>query len=156
MSTPAVTDHKTLALLAACQGLLLINGAGLISMQGLVGYMLTDTKSLATLGATTYVIGSALAAMPAALWMARVGRRAGFMTGAFVNIVGCGLAALALHLRSFPLFCAATAVIGIYQAIGLQYRFAAAEVAAPADRATAISWVLAGGIAGLVENPRVR
>ena len=53
MSTPAVTDHKTLALLAACQGLLLINGAGLISMQGLVGYMLTDTKSLATLGATT-------------------------------------------------------------------------------------------------------
>jgi MFS family permease len=153
MSTPAVTDHKTLALLAACQGLLLINGAGLISMQGLVGYMLTDTKSLATLGATTYVIGSALAAMPAALWMARVGRRAGFMTGAFINIVGCGLAALALHLRSFPLFCAATAVIGIYQAIGLQYRFAAAEVAAPADRAKAISWVLAGGIAGGILGP---
>lgn len=153
MSTPAVTDHKTLALLAACQGLLLINGAGLISMQGLVGYMLTDTKSLATLGATTYVIGSALAAMPAALWMARVGRRAGFMTGAFINIVGCGLAALALHLRSFPLFCAATAVIGIYQAIGLQYRFAAAEVAAPSDRAKAISWVLAGGIAGGILGP---
>ena len=153
MSTPAVTDHRTLALLAACQGLLLINGAGLISMQGLVGYMLTDTKSLATLGATTYVIGSALAAMPAAMWMARVGRRAGFMTGAFINIVGCGLAALALHLRSFPLFCAATAVIGIYQAIGLQYRFAAAEVAAPADRAKAISWVLAGGIAGGILGP---
>ena len=153
MSTPAVTDRKTLALLAACQGLLLINGAGLISMQGLVGYMLTDTKSLATLGATTYVIGSSLAAMPAALWMARVGRRAGFMTGAFINIVGCGLAALALHLRSFPLFCAATAVIGIYQAIGLQYRFAAAEVAAPADRAKAISWVLAGGIAGGILGP---
>lgn len=153
MSTPAVTDRKTLALLAVCQGLLLINGAGLISMQGLVGYMLTDTKSLATLGATTYVIGSSLAAMPAALWMARVGRRAGFMTGAFINIVGCGLAALALHLRSFPLFCAATAVIGIYQAIGLQYRFAAAEVAAPADRAKAISWVLAGGIAGGILGP---
>ncbi len=153
MSTPAVTDRKTLALLAACQGLLLINAAGLISMQGLVGYMLTDTKSLATLGATTYVIGSALAAMPAALWMARVGRRAGFMTGAFINIVGCGLAALALYLRSFPLFCAATAVIGIYQAIGLQYRFAAAEVAAPADRAKAISWVLAGGIAGGILGP---
>jgi len=75
------------------------------------------------------------------------------MTGAFINIVGCGLAALALHLRSFPLFCAATAVIGIYQAIGLQYRFAAAEVAAPADRAKAISWVLAGGIAGGILGP---
>jgi len=153
MSMPAVTDRKTLALLAACQALLLINASGLISMQGLVGYMLAETKSLATLGATTYVIGSALAAMPAALWMGRVGRRAGFMTGAFINIVGCGIAALALHLKSFPLFCAATAIIGIYQAIGLQYRFAAAEVAAPADRAKAISWVLAGGIAGGILGP---
>ncbi len=49
---------------------------------------------------------------------------------------------------SFALYCAATAVIGIYNAIGLQYRFAAAEVAAPADRAKAISLVLAGGIVG--------
>jgi hypothetical protein len=77
MRAPVTTDHKTLALLAVCQALLLINGAGLISMQGLVGYMLVDTKSLATLGATTYVIGSTVAAMPASLWMARVGRRAG-------------------------------------------------------------------------------
>src|SRR4029453_12177799 len=49
---------------------------------------------------------------------------------------------------SFALYCAATAVIGIYNAIGLQYRFAAAEVATPADRAKAISLVLAGGIVG--------
>ena len=39
-------------------------------------------------------------------------------------------------------------MIGIYNAIGLQYRFAAAEVAAPADKAKAISLVLAGGIVG--------
>jgi MFS family permease len=38
--------------------------------------------------------------------------------------------------------------MGIYNAIGLQYRFAAAEVAAPADRAKAISLVLAGGVVG--------
>ena len=153
MSAPAVTDRRTLALLAVCQALLLINASGLISMQGLVGYRLADTKALATLGATTYVVGSALAAMPASLWMARVGRRAGFMTGAFINIVGCGLAALALQVSSFALFCVATAVIGIYQAIGLQYRFAAAEVATVADRAKAISWVLAGGIAGGLLGP---
>jgi MFS family permease len=80
--------------------------------------------------------------------MAKVGRRAGFMAGALINVGGCMLAALALQQRSFVLFCAATAVIGVYNAIGLQYRFAAAEVATPADRAKAISWVLAGGIAG--------
>ena len=146
--TPRATDHRTLALLAACQALLLTNAAALISMNALVGYDLAPSKALATLGATTYVIGSAVAAMPAALYMAKAGRRAGFMAGALINVGGCMLAALALQQRSFALFCAATAVIGIYNAIGLQYRFAAAEVATPSDRAKAISWVLAGGIAG--------
>jgi MFS family permease len=148
VTAPASTDRRTLALLAACQALLLVNAAGLISMNGLVGRMLAPTGALATLGATTYVIGSTLAAMPAALWMARVGRRRGFMTAALVNVGGCLLAALALHWSSFALFCFATAIIGVYNAFGLQYRFAAAEVAAPQDKAKATSWVLAGGIAG--------
>jgi MFS family permease len=147
------TSYRDIFLLACCQALLLVNGAGLISMNGLIGYELATDKSFATLGATTYVLGSALAAMPAALWMGRAGRRAGFMTGALINVGGCLLAAWALALASFPLFCVATGVIGIYNAIGLQYRFAAAEVAAPADRAKAISLVLAGGIVGGVVGP---
>jgi hypothetical protein len=70
------------------------------------------------------------------------------MTGALINIGGCALGAAALAIGSFALFCIATAIIGIYNAIGLQYRFAAAEVASTADRAKAISLVLAGGIVG--------
>jgi len=142
------TSYRNIFLLACCQALLLVNTSGLTLMNGLVGYSLVDAKSLATLGATTFVLGSALAAMPASAWMARVGRRAGFMTGAMVNIAGCVVAAIALALRSFPLFCAATAVIGVYTAFAMQYRFAAAEVAAPSDRAKAISLVLAGGVVG--------
>ncbi len=142
------TSYRDIFLLACCQGLLLTNSAGLITMSGLVGFALADTKALATLGVTTYVLGSAVATMPASLWMARVGRRAGFMAGAAINIGGCALGAVALAQSSFALFCVATAVIGIYNAIGLQYRFAAAEVAAPADKAKAISLVLAGGILG--------
>jgi predicted MFS family arabinose efflux permease len=68
--------------------------------------------------------------------------------GALINVGGCTLAALAMWMGSFALYCVATAVIGVYNAIGLQYRFAAAEVANPADRAMAISLVLAGGIVG--------
>jgi MFS family permease len=134
--------------LACCQALLLTNAAGLISMSAIVGFSLAETKTLATLGATTYVLGSALATMPASLWMARVGRRTGFMTGAAINIGGCALGALALWMHSFALFCIATAVIGIYNAVGLQYRFAAAEIVTGAHRAKAISLVLAGGIVG--------
>jgi MFS family permease len=149
------TSYRNIFLLACCQALLLTNAAGLISMNGLVGYSLVDTKTIATLGATTYVLGSALSTMPMSLWMGRVGRRRGFMTGALINIAGCGLAVLALRLASFPLYCAATAVIGVYNAVGLQYRFAAAEVAAPDDKARAISLVLAGGIAGGFVGPEL-
>ena len=80
------TSYRNIFLLAACQALLLTNAAGLISMNGLVGYSMTDVKVLATLGATTYVLGSALSTMPMSLWMAKVGRRRGFMTGALINM----------------------------------------------------------------------
>ena len=154
-SRPAMrTSYRDIALLACCQALLLINNSGLIAMNGLVGYALVDNKALATLGATSFVVGSAFAAMPAALWMAKVGRRRGFMTGSAIAVVGAAMCALALWLGSFALFCFGTAVIGIYTAFGLQYRFAAAEVAAPEFRAKAISLVLAGGIAGGFLGPQ--
>jgi len=148
------TSYRDIALLACCQALLLINNAALISMNGLVGYSLVENKAFATLGATTFVLGSALAAMPAALWMAKVGRRRGFMVGSSIAVVGAATCALALYLANFALFCFGTAVIGIYTAFGLQYRFAAAEVAAPEFRAKAISLVLAGGIAGGFLGPQ--
>ena len=142
------TSYRDIFLLGCCQALLLTNAAGLITMNGLVGYALADTKTLATLGVTLYVLGSALATMPASLWMARVGRRRGFMAGALINVAGCALAVLAISRGSFVLYCVATGVMGIYNAIGLQYRFAAAEVAAPPDKPKAISLVLAGGVVG--------
>jgi len=153
LTVTTTTSYRNIFLLACCQALLLTNAAGLIAMNGLVGYGLAETKTLATLGATTYVLGSALATMPMSLWMARVGRRRGFMAGALVNLGGCALAVFALWMKSFPLYCLATAVIGIYTAVGFQYRFAAMEVATAADRAKAVSLVLAGGIAGGVLGP---
>ncbi len=83
------TSYRNIFLLACCQALLLTNAAGLISMNALVGFSLTDIKTLATLGATTYVLGSALTTMPMSLWMGKVGRRRGFMAGALINIAGC-------------------------------------------------------------------
>jgi MFS family permease len=142
------TSYRDIALLACCQALLLVNNSGLIAMNGLVGYALVDNKTFATIGVTSYVLGSALAAMPAALYMARVGRRRGFMTGSLIAIVGSATCAMAIARASFPLYCLGTAIVGIYTAFGLQYRFAAAEVAAPAFKAKAISLVLAGGIVG--------
>jgi MFS family permease len=142
------TSYRDIFLLACCQALLLVNNSGLIAMNGLVGYALAGSKAFATAGVTTYVLGSALSALPAALWMAKVGRRRGFMVASLIAVAGSGVCALALVLSSFALFCLGTASIGVYTAFGLQYRFAAAEVAAPQFKAKAISLVLAGGVAG--------
>src|SRR4051812_9093141 len=137
------TSYRDIALLAACQALLLINNAGLISMNGLIGHALAEDKAFSTFGATTYVLGSALATMPASLWMGRVGRRRGFMAGSLIGILGSFVAAFALWRGSFALFCTGTAIIGVYTAFALQYRFAAAEVAEAHFKAKAISLVLA-------------
>ncbi|MEO5701277.1 MAG: MFS transporter, partial [Casimicrobiaceae bacterium] len=147
------TTRRNIFLLSCCQALLLVNTAGLIAMNALIGYSLVANKTFASLGVTTYVLGSAAATMPASLWMARVGRQRGFMIGSAIGIVGTLLAAFALSLGSFPLFCASTAIMGVYTAFGLQYRFAAAEIAPPAFKAKAISLVLAGGIVGGILGP---
>jgi MFS family permease len=149
------TSYRDIFLLACCQALLLVNASGLTAMNGLVGYALAGDKAFATAGVTTYVLGSALSAMPAALWMAKVGRRRGFMTASLLCIGGSAVCALALLCSSFALFCLGTAIMGIYTAFGLQYRFAAAEVAVDRFKAKAISLVLAGGIAGGFLGPEV-
>src|SRR5262249_38924366 len=95
------TSYRDIFLLACCQALLLANSSGLISLNGLAGYQLASDKSLATLGVTTYVLGSAAAAMPMALWMGRVGRRRGFIAGALENGAGGGIGVLAAPVPSF-------------------------------------------------------
>jgi predicted MFS family arabinose efflux permease len=56
-------------------------------------------------------------------------------------------------LQSFWLLCFGTLVFGVYNAYGQYYRFAAADVAGPEFRSTAISLVLAGGLVGGVLGP---
>jgi MFS family permease len=101
------------------------------------------------------VIGGALATLPAAFFMKRHGRRAGFMLGAGIGMLGALISAFAVSIGSFWLLCLGTVFAGIYNAFGQQYRFAAAD-AAPLDwKGKAISLTLAGGILGGVIGPEV-
>jgi MFS family permease len=142
-------------LLACCQALLLTNAVTLISIGALAGYALAADKRLATLPAATYVIGALLGTMPASLWMRRVGRRSGFITGGAFGLAGSTLATFAMVSSSLALLCAGTALLGVYNAFGQYYRFAAADAAAPGFKARAISYVLAGGLVGGIVGPEV-
>jgi len=148
-------QKKNVFLLACCQALLLTNAVTIISIGALAGYALAEDKRLATLPQTAYVIGALLGTMPASMWMRRVGRRNGFLTGGVFALAGSTIATYAMVSSSLAFLCAGTLLLGVYNAFGQYYRFAAADAAASDFKARAISYVLAGGLVGGIVGPEV-
>jgi MFS family permease len=144
---------RNLLLLASCQALLLTNAVTIVAITGLVGTKIAPHISLATVPLTTYVIGTAASTMPASLFMRRHGRRKGFLLGGALAVLGALVCTIAVWNSQFLLLCVGTAMFGIYNAFGLYYRFAAADIAPKEMRSRAISWTLAGGIVGGVLGP---
>ena len=152
-SKAARVANVNVGLLAACQAMLFTNNSTLIAINGLAGLALAPNASLATLPVTCWVIGGAIATMPASQYMKRVGRRSGLMRGAAIGVLGALICAAAVWQASFWLLCFGAVVFGTFNAFGQYYRFVAAEVAAPDFRATAVSLVLAGGLVGGILGP---
>jgi MFS family permease len=147
-------EKKNVALLCATQALLFTNNTILIAINGLAGYALATDKSLATLPVTSYVIGAALTTLPVSHLMRRVGRINGFTIGTLIGILGALICGYAVYSHSFWMLCAGTLVMGIYNASGQYYRFAAADVASPDFKSKAISLVMAGGLVGGILGPQ--
>ena len=148
--------HRQIGLLACGQALLLTNGATMVALNVLAGLSIAADPSLASLPVTTYVLGSALSTLPASMAMRRIGRRAGFVVSAGFCMAGSLLCTLAMFMHSLTLLCAGTMLVGVYNAFGQYYRFAAADVTdlhAPRFKERAISLVLTGGIVGGILGP---
>lgn len=135
-----------ITLLAVCQALFTSNMSILIALGSLVGYALATDKSLSTLPVATVVVGTAIFTLPAALFMGRLGRRAGFVFGALLAAVGAWFAFYSIRTSDFWLLCFSTALIGGAAAFGQQYRHAAVEMAPESFRGWAVSLVMAGGV----------
>lgn len=148
-------QRRNVALLSLGQGLMLINIVTMVAVSSLASLALTGDRRFATLPLTFSVIGTALATLPASYFMKHRGRRQGFMLGAVLGILGTLLCALAIYEREFWLLCVGTLLGGIYNAIGQQYRFAAADVADMSWKPRAISLTLAGGILGGILGPEL-
>lgn len=142
-------------MLAAAQALAASGGPLVTLAGGIVGQTLAPSPLLATLPITCLVIGVAISSVPVAALMRRIGRRAGFMTGAAISTTGSLLAAAATSQQSFVVFCAATLVMGTGAAFVQQYRFAAAESVGPQHTGRAVSFVLVGGIIAGVLGPEI-
>lgn len=147
--------HKNVLVLACSQALFTSTTAMMITIGGLVGYLLADNKALATLPVSSAVVGLALATIPASMLMKRVGRRAGFMIGAGFGVAGGVISGFGVFVSSFWLLTLGTLLVGVYQAHGQLYRFAAVDSAPERFKSKAISLVLAGGVVAGFMGPQL-
>lgn len=148
-------SRRAVGVLALAQALYLSAAAVTFTFSGLAGYALADDKALATLPMALMTVATALATIPASLLMGRLGRRAGFILGASAGVIGGALSAWAIAAASFTLFCLGGALMGVFQAFAMYYRFAAADLAPEAWKGKAVSWVMAGGVAAALIGPQI-
>ena len=152
---PFQHERSNILRLAIAQALAGANATVVYATGAIVGDMLAPSRALATLPISLFVVGMALATLPAGAIAHRHGRRAAFLAGTGCGVLAGLLAALALVLGSFPLFCAGTVAGGMYAAVVLSFRFAAADCAPPDRRARALSAVMAGGVFAGVIGPQL-
>jgi len=145
--------HRQVALLATAQGLFQTVSILVMTIGGLAGAQLASRPELATAPIAAMFLGTALAMFPASAFMARFGRRAGFLLGAGLGVSSGLIAALGMWLGSLSILALGTFFAGTYQAFAQFYRFAASEVADDQFRPKAISLVLAGGVAAALLGP---
>ena len=147
--------RRNVMVLVAAQALLGAQLPMMFIVAGLAGKSLAPNACLATLPISAMVIGSMLTATPLSAFMARRGRRAGFVIGTAGGATGAIISAFGLYSSSFALFVLGALFTGIYMSAQGFFRFAAADTASDAFRPKAISWVMAGGLLSAVVGPEL-
>jgi MFS family permease len=141
--------------LAAAQALTGANSAVIFATGSIVGATLAPDISFATVPLSMYVVGLAAGTLPTGAISRAYGRRVAFIIGTGCGVLTGLLGAFAILHASFPLFCCATFLGGLYGAVSQSYRFAAADGASAEYRPKAVSWVMAGGVFAGVLGPQL-
>ncbi|WP_448554474.1 MFS transporter [Thalassotalea montiporae] len=137
--------------LALAQALSGANNVVLFITGAIVGNSLAPTPLLATLPVSLFVIGMAVFVLPVGEIARKFGRKTAFSVGTLCGALTGLLAALAILINSFWLYCFSTFVGGAYAAVILSFRFAVTDGLPTPMQAKALSWVMAGGIfAGVI------
>lgn len=148
-------DWWNVGVLAICQMLYNSGRSLLVATSPLIAYVIAPDKSLSTVPISLAVVGTAAASIPASLLMQRIGRGPGFAVGSAVGVLG-GLGCIwGIYVEDFLTFCIGALFFGLFSGFAQLYRFAAADVAAPAFKPRAISLVLTGGLVAAFLGPEL-
>lgn len=152
--TPRPAPARALAALVLTNILGGIGVASGIAVGALLVASLGGT-ALAGFGQALSVLGAALLAVPLANLAARRGRRRSLATGYAIAAAGALIILVSAWLGWFVLLLVGLVAFGAAQATNLQTRYAAAELADPARRATIMSVVIWATTIGSVLGPNL-
>ena len=148
---PTAEQNNNIIRLAAAQALAGANSVVFYATGAIVGSTIAPDASLSTLPITLFVLGMASSILPFGTLARKRGRKAAFMVGTGAGMITGLVAAVAMMLGSFLLFCCAAFLGGAYAAVALSFRFAATDGVSPERRARALSLVMGGGVlAGII------
>lgn len=147
--------NRNVLLLSLSNALGMAGAPAVVLLGGIIGSKLAPGPTLSTLPVAAMVVGVAVFTVPAAMLMAKIGRRAGFMLSSMVTSAAALSGIYAIHSASFEHFCLVSFFIGGNLAFVQQYRFAAAESVEPAQVSKAVSFVLLGGIVAGFLGPEI-
>src|SRR6185503_16751738 len=92
--------HRQVLLLAAAQALVQTASTLVMTVGGLAGAQTARAHAFATAPIASMFMGTVVAIVPASIWMARSGRRPGFIAGALLGALGGAFAAFGVHAGS--------------------------------------------------------
>lgn len=127
--------------------------SGVVAVVALLASDLVGSDSLAGVGNAGATLGAAFTAVPLAAMMRRRGRRPALVTAFGVGAIGASTAAIGGEIGSLSLFIVGMLLFGAGQAGALQSRYAAADLAPPDMKASAIASVVWVGTLGAVFGP---
>lgn len=156
MSEPRLSGamRRNVLLLALSQAAVMTSISLVLASSVVIGVSLA-TPALATLPLALQYLSTMLVFYPLARLIGRYGQRPVFIGGALIGALGLAVAATGIWLGSFVLFALAGGLIGVFNAVGQYYRFAAAD-AVPVDlRGKAISLTLSGGVLAALAGPNL-
>jgi MFS family permease len=140
-------------LLSGCWALafsVLTSGA---ASANLAAASLTDAAALASfpLAVITFISGLFNLVLPQEIGL--LGRYRAYLVGAAIGAGGCVMCWAAMLIKSLALLLVGCVLVGIGLSHAQNYRFGVLQCVPEAQHPVAISWVLAGGVAGAILGP---
>ena len=151
----ASQQRKVIRTLSAAQILNGVGPSGTVAAGSLLVTSISKSESLAGLAQTTTVLGAAMMALPLAKLTQKGGRRLSLMSGYSIGVIGAILAILGGTHKILFLMLTGAFMVGAASASGYQARFAAIDLATPANRSKNLSLVVWGSTVGAVTGPNL-